>query len=269
MSVITISSGAFSGGKLLAECLASRLRFRCIDRDTVVEKASTYGVSPNDLRQAFLMHSGSVERFHHQRYLYLALIQAALAEEVRTGRVVYFGNAGHLLLKADAAILRVRAIAPLDFRIRMAQDQLKLSTKEVIWYIRKRDREMQRWIHYLYGVDWNDPALYDLVVNLDQMDVKQTCRLVAITAKSRCFEFNPQYQAAMDDLALASRVRANLALDPATSRLELQLVARSGILTIQGRLACAGEIGEIERVASAVSGLRGLNLDQLALAAPA
>ncbi len=128
MSVITISRGTFSGGKMLAECLAARLGFRCIDRDVIVEKAAVYGVSQEDLRQALLKPPSLLDRFQHKKYLYLALIQAALAEGVRTGRVVYHGNAGHLLLKGEAGVLRIRIIAPLEFRMRMAQARLKMST---------------------------------------------------------------------------------------------------------------------------------------------
>ena len=37
MSMITISRGSFSSGKILAEFLARRLGSRCIDRDIIVE----------------------------------------------------------------------------------------------------------------------------------------------------------------------------------------------------------------------------------------
>jgi hypothetical protein len=60
-----------------------------------------------------------LERYRHKKYIYLALIQAALAEEVRTGKVVYHGNAGHLLLPGGTPVLRTRIIAPLEFRVTM------------------------------------------------------------------------------------------------------------------------------------------------------
>ncbi len=50
VSVITVSRGSFSGGKALAECLAGRLGHRCIDRDTIVKRATTYGVSEEELQ---------------------------------------------------------------------------------------------------------------------------------------------------------------------------------------------------------------------------
>ena len=54
MSVITISRGSFSGGKMLAECLAHRLGYRCVDRDVIVERAAASGVSQDELLDALL-----------------------------------------------------------------------------------------------------------------------------------------------------------------------------------------------------------------------
>jgi len=56
---------------------------------------------------------------------YLALVQAALAEEVRSGEVVYHGHVGHLLLQGGGPVLRVRVIAPLESRIGVAQVLLR------------------------------------------------------------------------------------------------------------------------------------------------
>ncbi len=52
MSVITISRGTFSGGKTLAECVAQKLGYRCVDREVIVERAAASGVSQEDLRAA-------------------------------------------------------------------------------------------------------------------------------------------------------------------------------------------------------------------------
>jgi len=264
LSVITISRGSFSGGKMLAECLAQRLRYRCIDRDVIVERAAACGVSQEELRDALEKPPGFLDRFSHRKYLYLALIQAALAEEIRTGRAIYHGLAGHLLLKGRPQILRTRIIAPLEFRIRMAQDRLKFNRAEAVAYIQKMDQQRRKWTQFLYGVDWGDPSLYDIVINLDHIDIEQACRVIAGLARERCFEFTPDCQAAMDDLALASRVRANLALDPATAHLEFEVDAFRGKVTIEGRLGNLDEIGEVRRVASVSPGVAELDLDALA-----
>jgi cytidylate kinase len=269
MSVITISRGSFSGGKLLAECLAQKLGYRCIDRDVIVERAAVSGISQEKLREALEKPPGFLERFKHNKYVYLALIQAALTEEVRGGRAIYHGLAGHLLLSGGPQILRTRIIAPMEFRIRMAQERLKISREEAVAQIEQADQDRKRWTHFLYGVDWGSPELYDLVINLEQMTIETACVVVSAAIRSRCFEFTPECQQRMDDLALASRVRATLALNPPTSHLELEVTARKGAISIKGKLSGAREVEELERVAASVPGVKSINLDELLPAPPA
>jgi hypothetical protein len=192
------------------------------------------------------------------------LIQAALTAEVRTGKAVYHGNAGHLLLKGGPHVLRVRIIAPLEFRLKMAQDRLKFSRAEALDHITKMDQDRRKWTQYLYGVDWGDPSNYDIVLNLEFMDIQDACKTVSTLARQRCFGFTPSCQAAMDDLALASRVRAELALDDATSHLEFEVDAKEGSVRVRGALSNMREASEIRRIATGVPGVVALNLDELA-----
>jgi cytidylate kinase len=264
MPVITISRGSFSGGKMLAECLSATLGYRCVDREVIVERAAAHGVSQEELRDALQKPPTFLERLQHKKYLYLVLIQAALTEEVRTGKAVYHGNAGHLLLKGGPHILRVRIIAPMEFRLRMAQDRLKLSRAEASEHIARADQDRRKWTQYLYGVDWGDPTNYDIVVNLEFMDISEACQTVSTLARQRCFDFTPCCQAAMDDLALASRVRAELALDDATSHLEFEVLAKDGSVRVHGAVSSPREVSEIRRIAAVVAGVRALNLDEVA-----
>lgn len=263
MSVITVSRGSFSGGKTLAECLAKKLGYRCIDRDVIVERAAAYGVSQDDLRDAMEKPPGFLERFQHKRYIYLALIQAALTEEVRTGKAVYHGLAGHLLLSGGPHVLRTRIIAPLEKRIVMAQDRLKIGRDEAIAYIRKVDQDRQRWTHFLYGVNWQDPSLYDLVVNLEYIQIDEACQVIATCASERCFELTPACRNKLDNMALASRVRAYLAINEATSDLEVEVTADGGSIHIQGKLPSTDRFLDVERVAGAVPGVTALHMDEL------
>jgi len=263
MSVITISRGTFSGGKMLAECLAKKLGYRCVDRDIIVERAAASGVSQEDLRAALEKPPTFLDRFQHKKYIYLALIQDALAEEVRTGKAVYHGYAGHLLLAGGTPVLRTRIIAPMEFRTSMCQKRLKLERSEAIAYIEKMDSQRRKWTQFLYGVDWGDPTLYDIVINIEHVTIDEACGVIAKLAKSRCFEFTPECQGKMDDLALGSRVRANLAINPPTSGLEVEVTAHSGSVRIKGRLSSVDQVQEVRQVASATPGVTALDLDEL------
>src|SRR5208282_1793851 len=98
-------------------------------------------------------------------------------------------------------ILRTRIIAPMEFRIQMVQARLKYSQREAIAYIEKVDEDRRKWTQFLYGVDWGDPSLYDIVLNLEHIDIEEACHIISSMVIERCFEFTPECQQKMDDLA--------------------------------------------------------------------
>ncbi len=268
MALITISRGSFSGGKLLAECLARKLNYRCIDRDVVAQKTSIRSVSPDEIMAALdTPPANALSTLNHRKYVYLALIQAAIVEEVSAGNAVYHGLAGHLLLQGGLSMLRLRVIAPMEFRINEARARMTLSREEAIAYIEKVDIHRGKWTRYLYGVDWEDPSLYDLVINLQHISVEQAWRLVAGMVKEGGFEVDAKKQALWDAFVLATRVRAALAKDAMTSNLEVNVTSSAGEVTIKGELCEENE--EVQRVAMAVRGVRAVHFEEPCLANPA
>ncbi|HYL15275.1 MAG TPA: cytidylate kinase family protein [Terriglobales bacterium] len=266
MPVITISRGSFSGGKMLAELLAQRLGYRCIDRDQIIQKAAAWGVSQDDLRTAIEKPPSFLGQSQHTKYMYLAFIQAALTEEVRTGNAIYHGLAGHLLLGNGPHVLRTRIIAPLEFRIRKLQDRVRCNRKDAVAYIEKMDEDRRKWTRFLYGVDWRDASLYDIVLNLEQMNLEEACDVICFTSQLKRFEFNGESQRAVDDLATASHVKAKLAMDPATSNIQFEVIAQRGSVSVKGGILSPAQAKKIAGIVREVPGVKEVHLGELALA---
>jgi len=240
------------------------LDFRCIDRDDVVEEAAATGAPVRELNKAIEKPPAFLERFVHKRYIYLTLFQAALAQQVKTGKVVYHGNAGHLLLKGASPVLRVRVIAPMEFRIQMCEERLRMSRRQAVHYIREVDAGRKKWTHYLYGVDWESPTLYDVVLNLETMDIPEASGVVAAIARQqKCFRFSPECQASMDDLALATQVKAAVALRPETADLEIETAAENGKVWVRGKIHNLDQFEQVRETVAAVPGVTEINLDAL------
>ncbi len=255
MAIVTISRGPFSGGALLAECISTALGYRCIARDSIVQKAAAYGAPEAEIRKALDRPSGPGHVTGHETYVYLTLVQAALTEELRRGRAVYHGNAGQLLLTGVRHVLRIWVIAPLEFRVSQVTARLGLTREAAVAYLENVDRDARRWVQYLYAVDPADPGLYDLVLNLQAFTITQACDVLVGVLRERCFLETVESRAAMDDLAVASLVRARLAVSTTTSDLEVEIVARRGEVSIGGRLLSREQLDRACAVALAVPGV--------------
>lgn len=263
MAVITISRGSFSGGKLLAECLARRLGYRCVDRDEIVQRAARYGVRQEDLIEALTQPPRLMARLGQEKRAYLTLMQAALREEAARGSLVYHGNAGHLLLRNVPQVLRVRVVAPLSYRLAALKERTAMEGQEAESHIQRMDDLRRKWTRYLYGVDWEDPALYDMVLNLERMEIQEACDVVASAVDQRRLQEGPGFFEAMQDMALASRVEARLVLDPKTAKLSVEVTSYRGVVSIKGRIRTGKLVDHVREVAGAVPGVARTDLELL------
>jgi len=264
MPIITISRGSGSGGEELAARLAARLGLEVVSREEVVHEAAAFGAPEEALQKALLEPPGLWDRFQHERHRYLAFVQAALCARVQGGDVVYHGNAGHLLLPGISHVLRVRLIAPLATRARLLRERGGMTESNALELCQKVDRQREKWTRFLYGVDWLDPHLYDLSVNLQTMAVEDAVEVCEVLSRSPRFQPTSESLGAMRDLVLASRVRAALAADARTASVELDLRVESGVLHLRGRLRPASLVDAVLQVASGVEGVERLDREDLA-----
>ncbi|MFH1486448.1 MAG: cytidylate kinase family protein [Chloroflexota bacterium] len=245
MAIITISRGTFSGGQRLAECVAARLGYRCTSREVLAEAAKRYGVPEERLSQALTKSPSILEHVTSERFRYLAFIRSALIKGALDEKIVYHGHAGHLLLSDVPHVLRVRVIASMEFRTKALTDHHNLSREEAIQLIKKVDEERVRWTRFLYHVDWKNPSLYDVVVNLDHVGLPGACELVCQTANMEQFKATPESRKTMADLVLGSHLRAIIASNRGISDGDLHIGSDEGVITITGTV---GSLVDADRV---------------------
>ncbi|NIU74122.1 MAG: cytidylate kinase-like family protein, partial [Gammaproteobacteria bacterium] len=167
MAIITISRGSLSGGRAVAECLANELGYHCVAREIVRGAARRIGVSEDAVKEKFETAPGLWSQLFRERKLYVAAVQTALADRCVEGNLVYHGLAGQFLLRGLPGVLRVRLVAPLEFRIRaLLSERDHLSREAAEKFIDNIDQERSRRVRRMYDMDVEDPALYDLTVNL-------------------------------------------------------------------------------------------------------
>lgn len=255
MAIITISRGTFTGGRQLATCVAEKLGYRCLSGEMLLEAASEYGASVEKLSRAISSSPGILERLTDERDRYLAFIKAALFNEAKDDNLVYHGHAGHLLLKGVPHVLKVRIIASVEYRIKQIMERSSLTRKEASKIIREVDSERIKWTKMFYHVDWRDPALYDIVINLDHISLESACQTVCITSGLEHFKSTPMLRKLVEDLALSSRIMAVLAADKTIVTDGVEIRSDGGDVIIAGSAQWVGDIAKIEKAVSLVPGV--------------
>lgn len=258
MPIITISRGTFSGGKVLAECVGSKLGYRLLSREVLVDVAQDYGIPLDKLEHALSDRLGILERMGLERVHYLAYIQEALCKEVQNDGVVYHGHAGHILLRGVPHVLRVRVVAGIEFRIKAAMERKQLTRQQAIDFIHKRDEDRAKWTRFLYHVDWLDPALYDLVINLDHTSLDTACEVVCMAAKQPTFQVTPESQRIMNDLFLTSTARARIAAEAKGRDKNIEVDAENGVVTISGVVPSIEDADIMKSIVNAIPGVTEL-----------
>ncbi|MDI6739638.1 MAG: cytidylate kinase-like family protein [Candidatus Edwardsbacteria bacterium] len=218
MAVITISKEHGAGGKQLAEAIARSLSYELIDKALIakvaqqakvgaekVEKYDQEGYSSlaKYLDNLFLtnptlyapgafdlpvsasgMVTGLYEKYDFfNSEQYLKLTQTAIESLYQKGNVVLVGRGGQVLLAGKPGCLHLRLAAPCEARIKRMTAKLDITEKEAAEIIHKRDKSRASYIRDYYGKDWNDAALYHLVINTAMWNEQQVAALVQAAVK--------------------------------------------------------------------------------------
>lgn len=274
MAIITVSRGSKSGGVQFAECLAHCLGVASLSHEVITQAAENLGI-PEELLLGKIQNSAgawerlTTDRLTNDRRLYVIGLQSALADACIAGDLVYHGYAGHMLLKGIPTLFKVRLIAPMAMRIRTVMGDQGLSYEDARYYIHYRDQERVNWTKFIYGVDWQDPANYDAVINLADMSIDTACALVGAVAQLPAYQSTEPVRKKLRDFALACRVKLALAKHPSFRAIEFQVTADDGKVEILGESAGAGLLQkqagpnehEIQLIAETVTGVQTVTVD--------
>lgn len=261
MPIVTISRGSQSGGVSLAERLHRILGFPLLSQEAVVEAAGRYGVLPDDIVRGLELPASFWERLTHRKERYVLAMRATLLEMVEgDGNVIYHGLAGQFLLQGVPCVFKVRLIAPMERRVVATMESLGLSREEAERRIETLDERRVRWVRQMFDVDWHDPLLYDMVVNLDHVTVETAAEAIAEVIRREDYRSSPECLDQVRSFALASRVRAELVFKSDLGGEGLEVTARDGVVCLAGS-SLAGKRAEIVELVRGVRGVRGVEVE--------
>ena len=116
--------------------------------------------------------------------VFVRLTQEVVLRLVSQEDVVLMGRGTQALLANRSDVLHVRVIAPEEFKIKTIQERDGRGRTEAVKRMRKVDGLRMRYIKRHYGVGWDNPELYHLVINTALTGLESAVRIIAQAARS-------------------------------------------------------------------------------------
>lgn len=270
MKFITISRQLGSNGAKIAREVSEKLGYKFHDTDSI----------DNVARQMGFLDSveGSDERtpsffkrfFSHKAAINQARLNSVIYELAKHGNGVFLGRGGHILLKSFSCALHVRVIASHQKRIHNLL-QKGFNEQSALRAIEESDRERAGFISYAFGKNWDDPGLYDVLLNMDKLSIPLAVDTLVGIARSE--EITSCSLDSMETLAkLALTARAEAAIEEAGLSYGPSLTVSVSVAEM-GKVRLDGTVGdEISKVRAAevVKGVSGVEaVDNLIRVRPA
>ncbi len=175
---ITISRELGSGAEEMAEQLARRLGFTVHGVDLIdliaidkgIERRIVEQLDERTRSEIELWVQGMLKQRLFSRDEYLVSLIRAVRTLASVGGVIIVGRGAHLLL-AERCCLRVRVVAGEETRIRCLCEREGIGRDEARRRIAESDAQRKAFLHKLHRAEVNDPHLFDLVLNADQLPV--------------------------------------------------------------------------------------------------
>jgi cytidylate kinase len=204
MNFITLTRKMGTDGSKIAARIADQLQYRLYDTEAIENAAREMGFL-DDVKAVDEKVPSLFDRlFSHRPEIYLDRLNSVIYDLASKGNAVFLGRGSHVLLKNLKCALHVRVTASPEQRVKNLVGR-GFQREEAIKEIRRSDHERAAFIKFAFGVDWEDPELYDVVLNMDNMTVDLAADTVLHMACTE--EIRARSTDAMSSLAMAGLVR--------------------------------------------------------------
>ncbi len=115
---------------------------------------------------------------HPSRHFLVNETNRIILHLAQLGYAILVGRGAGIVTAKVPGGVHVRLISSLENRINHMKDYLKISKKEARDFVLKKDRNRSNYVKKYFGKDIDDPLLYDLVLNVDNLGYQEATRVI-------------------------------------------------------------------------------------------
>ena len=203
MAVITISRQFGAGGKTIGKMVADKLGYTFADDDIIQMVAEAANVSPHWVESVEREAGGKLsraisnmvskrlvdrilkdERGYIDERLYLDYLVVIIAQVAEEGNAVILGRGSQYILHDHPDACHILLINEFENRVKFMMEQYDLSESRAVQVVNREEKRRSNLYKKIGKTDYDNPALYHLVLNMGKLDIQKAVKLVLDTVKS-------------------------------------------------------------------------------------
>jgi cytidylate kinase len=231
MPIIALFSSLPEFSQGMSRLLAEKTGFRYVSDDDLIKDASKkYNLDEEVLSKALQFKPGLMGRLCSSTGRHVACLEAVLAERLQEDNILRSGFIGYPMLHRVSHVLKVRLLCgmkdmmDLSRLVDFPKDQLEKG-------INRKEDDYLEWVKYVYGLDVTDSSLYDITLNLSNLNLDEAIDSIMHTVNHERFQPMTFSLGCVRDQIVSSRVRAYLwNLDP-----KAEIKSKDGLVYVYTR----------------------------------
>lgn len=198
MSVLLFASENQALEEEIAKKSADRLGYSTLNRSFLNEIAQIHSLDPAKLQEAMQTTPSLFKRISPKQWHYMiSCVEMEVLNRLVEDNIVCWGLAAHLYVVVVSHVLKVRLIEGSEDAAKIKSDRAK-------------ERQMDKWSMTAYNRRNSNPKLYDMVINIDQINPEEAVTTISSTMGYTRFKPMTYSINSLADRALAAKVKNTL-----------------------------------------------------------
>ena len=262
MPVIAMTREMGSCGREVAERVAEEMGLALVMHELVEhDLAGRLQVQESAVHHRFEGGATLRERWQVPSKRLARYTAVEILELAQRGNVLIRGWGACVLLRDVPHAVRVRICAPMELRERSVMQRRSKDRGAARREIARNDAAHKRTLQAAFGVDREDPLLYDLVLNTERLSVETCARLVRELVASPELRETEASRAILDDKVLEAHMRVKLRerFTAGTGVSGIAATARGGKVVLEGIAIHATLAHEAGKIVAAIPGVKDVD----------
>lgn len=197
MGVITISRQFGAGGLTLSKMISKKIGYALFDTEILQMVAEKANVSTDWVKSMEKEAGGKFQKLisglvskslvdkiladdrgYIDEEIYVDLLSKIIIRIADEGNAVIIGRGSQYILKGRRDVISILLVAEKESRVAFIESHYNLSRKQALQLINTEEKRRSS-LYKKFGIeDYDEPRLYDMVINTSKVDLETACDLV-------------------------------------------------------------------------------------------